>query len=240
MKLHSIRIGRLLLPALVALACLAPGCSRPSATNPGGESDGKPKPVGILNVSYDPTRELYKDFNRAFADHWEQGTGPGSDCRAVARRIGQAGAERDRRAARPTWSRWPWPTTSTRSATSRTADRQGLAEAGCPTTVAPTLRRSCSWCARAIPKGIKDWDDLVKPDVEVVTPNPKTSGGARWNYLAAWGYALKRELGDLGEAARSQGRPPPWPRPRRRPASSSSRLVPPRAGARLRRPRRNA
>ena len=60
------------------------------------------------------------------------------------------------------------------------------------------------------PKGIKDWDDLVKPDVEVITPNPKTSGGARWNYLAAWGYALKRELGDLAklhdpEASRGRG-----------------------------------
>ena len=49
------------------------------------------------------------------------------------------------------------------------------------------------------PKDIKDWDDLVKPGVEVITPNPKTSGGARWNYLAAWGYALKRELGDLAK-----------------------------------------
>ena len=60
---------------------------------------------------------------------------------------------------------------------------------GCRTTARPTPRRSCSWCARAIPKGIKDWDDLVKPGVAVITPNPKTSGGARWNYLAAWGYA---------------------------------------------------
>ena len=49
------------------------------------------------------------------------------------------------------------------------------------------------------PKGIRDWNDLVKPGVEVVTPDPKTSGGARWNYLAAWGYALKRELGDLAK-----------------------------------------
>ena len=56
----------------------------------------------------------------------------------------------------------------------------------------PIRPPSCSWCARAIPRRIKDWDDLIKPGVQVITPNPKTSGGARWNYLAAWGYAEKK------------------------------------------------
>ena len=77
----------------------------------------------------------------------------------------------------------------------------GLAKAACRTTARPTPRRSCSWCARAIRRQIKDWDDLVKPGMSVITPNPKTSGGARWNYLAAWGYALKQPGGNEAEGA---------------------------------------
>ena len=64
--------------------------------------------------------------------------------------------------------------------------------AGCRTTALPIRRRSSSSCARAIPKAIRDWDDLARPGIGVVTPNPKTSGGARWNYLAAWGYAERK------------------------------------------------
>ena len=75
-----------------------------------------------------------------------------------------------------------------------------LAEAAAAQQLRPTRRRSCSWCARATRSSIKDWDDLVKPGVEVITPNPKTSGGARWNYLAAWGYALKQARRQRGKA----------------------------------------
>ena len=68
-------------------------------------------------------------------------------------------------------------------------DQAGLAHAGCPTIRRPTRRRSSSSSARAIPKGINDWGDLIKDGVQIITPNPKTSGGARWNYLAAWAWA---------------------------------------------------
>ena len=144
--------------------------------------------VTLLNVSYDPTRELYQDFNAAFAKHWQAKTGEKVIDQAVARRLGQAGALGDRR-----------PRGRRRHAGARVRHRRDrrarrsccrpTGRSGCRTTARPTPRPSCSWCARAIPKGIKDWDDLVKPGVAVITPNPKTSGGARWNYLAAWGYA---------------------------------------------------
>ena len=83
---------------------------------------------------------------------------------------------------------------------------RGLAEAAARTTARRTRRRSCSSCARATRKGIKDWDDLVKPGVSVITPNPKTSGGARWNYLAAWGWRCRSSRRRRGEGARSSSR----------------------------------
>ena len=165
-----------------------------------GQSDSNARTVKkILNVSYDPTRELYEDFNQAFAKHWEKETGEKVDDRAVARRLGQAGAKRDRRHARPTWSRWPWPTTSTRSSSKADGLIAKDWQKRLPNNSAPYTSTIVFLVRKGNPKGIKDWDDLVKPGVEVVTPDPKTSGGARWNYLAAWGYALKRELGDLAK-----------------------------------------
>ncbi len=182
--------------------------------------------IEILNVSYDPTRELYKDFNQAFAKHWAEQTGQTGHRADVARRLGQAGPERDRRAWPPTWSRWPWPTTSTRFSRRRACCRR-TGRRSCRKTAPRTRRRSSSWCARGIPKNIKDWDDLVKPDVAVITPNPKTSGGARWNYLAAWGYALEARIGRSGQAEGSQAAPRPSPRPKRRPGEFVKRALSP-------------
>ena len=206
MELSACRVSAgFWLLAVVSLAWIFQGCSeavgsrrRPSST--------------ILNVSYDPTRELYEDFNQAFAKHWEKKTGEKVAVEHVARRVGQAGAERDRRAWRPTWSLWPWPTTSTRSATSPGLIAKDW-QKRLPNNSAPYTSTIVFLVRKGNPKGIKDWDDLVKPGVEVVTPDPKTSGGARWNYLAAWGFALKRELGDLAklhdpEAGRRRGQGP--------------------------------
>ena len=83
-----------------------------------------------------------------------------------------------------------WPMTSTRSPPGPSCCRP-IGSAPAATIPRPIIRRSSSWCARAIPKNIRDWNDLARPGVKVITPNPKTSGGARWNFLAAWGYGQK-------------------------------------------------
>lgn len=150
--------------------------------------------VELLNVSYDPTREFYQDYNAAFARHWQAETGEtvtisqshggsGRQARAVMEGL-QADvvtlalqsdidiiAERAKLIA-PDW-------------------RQRLANNSAPytSTIVFLVRKGN-------PKGITDWGDLVKGDVQIVTPNPKTSGGARWNYLAAWAWANKEFGGD--------------------------------------------
>lgn len=148
------------------------------------------KDVSLLNVSYDPTRELYVDFNKAFAQYWQQKTGDkvnirqshggaGKQARAVidgleADVVTLALAyDIDEIAARTQYFPADW--------------QQRLPHNSSPyTSTIVFLVRSGN------PKGIKDWDDLVRPGIQVITPNPKTSGGARWNYLAAWGYGLKQ------------------------------------------------
>jgi len=141
------------------------------------------KDITLLNVSYDPTRELYVDFNKAFAAHWKAKTG---DTVAVKQSHGGSGKQ-----ARSVIDGLEADVVTL--ALAYDVDElhakgkliRPTGRSACRTTARPTHRPSCSWCARQ-PKGIKDWDDLVKPGVSVVTPNPKTSGGARWNYLAAW------------------------------------------------------
>ena len=154
-------------------------------------------PVELLNVSYDPTRELYRDIDAAFARAWKAQTGQdvvikqshggsGSQARAVIDGLqadvvtlalaGDIDAIADKaKAIAPNWqSRLPQGSTPYYS------------------TIVFLVRKGN-------PKGIHDWDDLVKPGVKVITPNPKTSGGARWNYLAAWGYA-QRKYGSIAGA----------------------------------------
>ena len=147
----------------------------------------------LLNVSYDPTRELYQDFNAAFAKYWKAKTGESVSFKQAH---GGSGAQ-----ARAVIDGLEADVVTLALA----ADVDAIADKGssfmptgknaCRKTARLTRPRSSSWCAREIPKGIRDWDDLVKPGVSVITPNPKTSGGARWNYLAAWGY----ELGKTGK-----------------------------------------
>jgi sulfate transport system substrate-binding protein len=152
----------------------------------------------ILNVSYDPTRELYQEFNQAFQDYWlaEKGQkvevrqshgGSGKQARAVidgleadvvtlALAYDITAIAREAKLLPETW-------------------QERLPNNSCPytSTIVFLVRKGN-------PKGIKDWEDLARPGVQVITPNPKTSGGARWNYLAAWGYALKRWEGDEAKA----------------------------------------
>jgi sulfate transport system substrate-binding protein len=152
----------------------------------------------LLNVSYDPTRELYAEYNQLFAKHWEAKTGEkvtinqshggsGKQGRAVIDGLeadvvtlalsGDIDAIYERAQLIP--KNW----------------QKRLPNNSCPytSTIVFLVRKGN-------PKNIRDWDDVVKPGIAVITPNPKTSGGARWNYLAAWGYALKQNGGDEAAA----------------------------------------
>jgi sulfate transport system substrate-binding protein len=154
--------------------------------------------ITILNVSYDPTRELYQEYNEAFIKHWKDTTG-----QSVEIQQSHGGSGKQARAV----------------IDGLTADVATLAlaydidqlyqkarliqenwQSSLPNNSAPYTSTMIFLVRAGNPKGIKDWDDLVKQGVSVITPNPKTSGGARWNYLAAYGYALKKYGSD--EAAK--------------------------------------
>jgi len=148
----------------------------------------------LLNVSYDPTRELYKDFNAAFAADWKKQTG---ETVTINQSHGGSGKQ----------SRGVIDGLEADVVTLALAyDIDALNQHGglvpvdwqkrLPDNSAPYTSTIVFLVRKGNPKAIKDWDDLVKPGIAVITPNPKTSGGARWNYLAAWGYAAKKYGGD--------------------------------------------
>jgi len=148
------------------------------------------KDIKLLNVSYDPTRELYQDFNQAFARYWKEKTG---DTVVVNQSHGGAGKQAravidgleadvvtlalaydiDQISEKTGWFPKDW-------------------QSRLPNNSSPYTSTVVFLVRKGNPRGIRDWDDLVKPGVGVITPNPKTSGGARWNYLAAWAYALDK------------------------------------------------
>lgn len=144
--------------------------------------------VKLLNVSYDPTRELYQEFNAAFAKHWKAKTG--NDVQ-VQQSHGGSGKQ-----ARSVVDGLEADVVTLALA----YDVDAIANAGMlpknwqtrlPNNSAPYTSTIVFLVRKGNPKKIKDWNDLTRPGVQVITPNPKTSGGARWNYLAAWGYALR-------------------------------------------------
>lgn len=144
----------------------------------------------LLNVSYDPTRELYQAFNEAFAKHWLQSTG-----RTVSIKQSHGGSGRQARAVIDGLQA-DVVTLALADDIDLLARRGGLLPAQWQSRLP---RRSVPYTSTIVflvrhgnPKNIRDWDDLIQPEVSVLTPNPKTSGGARWNYLAAWGYARKK------------------------------------------------
>lgn len=171
---------------------LLSGCGDSSKT-----SEGSKKSVELLNVSYDPTRELYQEYNKKFAEYWKEKKGQevtikqshggsGSQARSVIDGLDadvvtlalayDVDAIADAKLLDKNWS-------------NRLADNS-----------APYTSTIVFLVRKGNPKGIKDWNDLTKKGVKVITPNPKTSGGARWNYLAAWGYALKKYNNDENKA----------------------------------------
>ena len=153
-----------------------------------------PAPVTLLNVSYDPTRELYVEYNAAFAKHWKAKTGQdvtikqshggsGKQARSIidgldadVATLALAG-DTDALHTNGNWIPKDWQ------------KRLPLNSSPYTSTIVLVTRAGN-------PKNIKDWDDLIRPDVKVITPNPKTSGGARWNYLAAWEFAKRKYGGD--------------------------------------------
>jgi sulfate/thiosulfate transport system substrate-binding protein len=151
----------------------------------------------LLNVSYDPTRELYQEFNAAFAKYWKAKTGQDV---TIRQSHGGSGAQ-----ARAVIDGLPADVVTLALAYDVDAIAQaGLIAAGWQKRLAqnsaPYTSTIVFLVRKGNPKGITDWGDLTKPGIAVITPNPKTSGGARWNYLAAWGYALKQPGGDEAKA----------------------------------------
>jgi sulfate transport system substrate-binding protein len=154
--------------------------------------------VTLLNASYDPTRELYTEFNVAFAREWQTQSGG-----KVRFRQSHGGSGKQARGVIDGLEA-DVVTLALAGDIDAIAEKARLIPADwqkrLPYNSAPYTSTIVFLVRKGNPKGIKDWNDLLKPGVAVITPNPKTSGGARWNYLAAWGYALKQNNGDEAKA----------------------------------------
>jgi len=183
---------RVPLLVLVAAASLLLACGG-SAT-----SSNVSEPVTLRNVSYDPTRELYQDYNAAFAKHWKElGGGP------VTVEMSHGGSGKQARSVIDGLEA-DVVTLALAYDVDAIAQRARLLPANwqsrLPDNSCPYTSTIVFLVRKGNPKGIHDWPDLIKPGVVVITPNPKTSGGARWNYLAAWGSVLKRPGGNEAKA----------------------------------------
>jgi sulfate/thiosulfate transport system substrate-binding protein len=154
--------------------------------------------VTLLNVSYDPTRELYQDVNAAFAASWKSKTG-----QVVTINQSHGGSGKQARAVIDGLQA-DIVTLALAYDIDAIRDNGHLIakdwQARLPQNSSPYTSAIVLLVRKGNPKGIKDWNDLIRPGVSVITPNPKTSGGARWNYLAAWGYALEQSKGDEARA----------------------------------------
>lgn len=178
-----------LIPSVLALALAAPAAWAAD--------------LNLLNVSYDPTRELYQDVNKEFAKQWKAKNG---DNVTIKQSHGGSGKQ-----ARSVIDGLDADVVTLALAydIDEIADKGLLAkdwQKRLPHNSSPYTSTIVFLVRKGNPKGIKDWADLVKPGVSVITPNPKTSGGARWNYLAAWGYALKQPNGSDATAKEFVGR----------------------------------
>lgn len=176
-------IRHLLTAAILGLATV----SAPAADN-----------ISLLNVSYDPTRELYTEFNAAFAKHWKEKTGQDV---SISQSHGGSGKQ-----ARSILDGIEADVATLALAydIDELANRGGLIpkdwQSRLPNNSSPYTSTIVFVVHKGNPKGIRDWADLVKDGVQVITPNPKTSGGARWNFLAAWAWALRENGGDEAKA----------------------------------------
>ncbi|MBA3463047.1 MAG: sulfate ABC transporter substrate-binding protein [Deltaproteobacteria bacterium] len=183
---------RAFVPALLLLAACSTEAKYTSSS----------KEVKLLNVSYDPTRELYAAENAAFAKAWEAKTG-----QKVTIEQSHGGSGKQARAVIDGLE-------ADVVTLALAYDIDAIAKSGLihndwatrlPNRAAPYTSTIVFLVRKGNPKAIRDWGDLIKDDVEVITPNPKTSGGARWNYLAAWGHGLKQSGGDAAKAEQFVG-----------------------------------
>lgn len=176
---------------LMALGTLVAGAGTAGA-------QGNAKPVTLLNVSYDPTRELYEDFNHQFAAYWKGRTG-----QDVTIRQSHGGSGKQARSVIDGLGA-DVVTLALAYDIDQIAEKGGLLPADwqsrLPDNSAPYTSTIVLLVRKGNPKNIKDWGDLARPGVTVITPNPKTSGGARWNYLAAWAWALRQPGGNEASA----------------------------------------
>jgi sulfate transport system substrate-binding protein len=168
-----------------------------STDNGASAGTGNRPPVTLLNVSYDPTREFYVEFNQEFARHWQQMTG-----QRVSVEQSHGGAGKQARAVID-GLKADVVTLAIAYDIDQIAQHSGLLTADwqkrLPHNSSPFTSTIVFLVRKGNPKQIHDWDDLVNPGLQVVTPNPKTSGGARYNYLAAWGFAKRKFGGDEGK-----------------------------------------
>ena len=159
-----------------------------------------PRDVSLVNVSYDPTRELYRAVNEAFAREWQ-----GRTSQRVTIRTSHGGSGRQARAVIDGLEADVVTLALAGDIDAIARQSQRLPEnwqARLPGNSAPYTSTIVFLVRRGNPLGIRDWSDLARPGIAVITPNPKTSGGARWNYLAAWAYELDRTGGDQAAARR--------------------------------------
>jgi sulfate/thiosulfate transport system substrate-binding protein len=180
---RSLRLVSLVIPVVLALGA----CS--------GSESRRGEGVTLLNVSYDPTRELYNEINPAFAKHWLDTRG-----QSVTFRMSHGGAGKQARAVIDGLEA-DVVTLALAYDIDLMHERANLVPADWQSRLP---HNSCPYTSTIVflvregnPKAIRDWGDLAKPGVSVITPNPKTSGGARWNYLAAWGWAVAQERGGV-------------------------------------------
>jgi len=154
--------------------------------------------VTLLNVSYDPTRELFQDYNAVFAKYWKAKTG-----QDVIVQQSHGGSSKQARAVIDGLDA-DVVTLALAYDIDAISDKAHLLpstwQSRLPNNSSPYTSTIIFLVRKGNPKKIKDWDDLVRPGISVITPNPKTSGGARWNYLAAWGYALRKSGGNESKA----------------------------------------
>jgi sulfate/thiosulfate transport system substrate-binding protein len=156
----------------------------------------------LLNASYDPTRELYQDFNAAFVKYWKAKTGQTVGIKqSHGGSGGQARAVIDGLDADVVTLALAYDL----DAIAKAGVLNGAWQKRLPHNSAPYTSTIVFLVRKGNPKGIKDWGDLAKPGLRIITPNPKTSGGARWNYLAAWGYALRQPGGSDAKARQFVG-----------------------------------
>jgi len=190
--------------AALAIATALTGCGRSELPSKASSGDGAAAPatngesvrresVELLNVSYDPTRELYRELNQAFAEHWEEQAG-----QTVSVRQSHGGSGKQARAVIDGLDA-DVVTLGVALDIDAISEKSGLLPADWRTRLphdsAPYTSTIVFLVRKGNPKGIADWDDLVKEDVAVITPNPKTSAAGRLNYLAAWGFRLRQVLG---------------------------------------------